>query len=714
MMKLAPVFFTLILLTSTLSGCMGNDDEISERDAKITDLESQIEDLNSENENLTSQLETLNGENENLNSLSAEILQMLNDANNTVSELNAHLTANQEEIWNLTAKRDALQAELDYAIETNSTYIAQLESDITSLEGQVNLLQSENLDLTNQLSQANNLIDSLTLSLNALNDRIDALSYELFVDSQGCPLDGPTEKMEIGHDTDGDGTLTGNEVGFVLGECAPGVGRVAEIAPSGDANIANAVVMGDVIYFTADDGVHGNELWRSDGSVGGTWMVVDLTPPPCPTCDNPDTVIEELVAGDTHLFFSSLEIGNFGIPDPISELFVSDGTAAGTHMVTDLFDCPTNPGTVVINYEGVNSLYAIPGSAVGQYGLDRVVFSGFSCSTNDWTCYGEEVWMSDGTEIGTIEVANLRIGDAPLVTPTGSVLVDIIGSQPRDFFRQGTDIFFTADDNITGRELWSFNLLQATMGATQVKDINYGSGDSFDIDTRVEFVSLNGLLLFPSEDGSTGNEVWKTDGTSIGTQIVRNIAENENSSNPRELSVIGDMVYFSADDGIHGRELWRTNGVYFETELVLDIVSGSGNGNPKHMTEFADGFYLSAMGWDSWEGTFKQMPMYYDGNLSEIESGIMYESENTGKPLAVLGDELYFTGVWMEDYCILSVYYNYDSEEADIWPEYCGQGDIPFEFVILNDYTFYISMDYEPGYLHYYKPWVNSTIIHWE
>ena len=68
MMRLAPVFFTLILLTATLSGCMGNDDEISERDAKITDLESQIEDLNSENENLTSQLETLNGENENLNS----------------------------------------------------------------------------------------------------------------------------------------------------------------------------------------------------------------------------------------------------------------------------------------------------------------------------------------------------------------------------------------------------------------------------------------------------------------------------------------------------------------------------------------------------------------------------------------------------------------------------------------------------------------------
>jgi hypothetical protein len=120
------------------------------------------------------------------------------------------------------------------------------------------------------------------------------------------------------------------------------------------------------------------------------------------------------------------------------------------------------------------------------------------------------------------------------------------------------------------------------------------------------------------------------------------------------------------------------------------------------------------MGWDSWEGTFKQMPMYYDGNLSEIETGIMYEPENTGKPLAVLGDELYFTGVSMGDYCIFSVYYNYDYEEADSWPEYCGSGDIPFEFVILNDYTFYISMDYESGSLYYYKPWVNSTIIHWE
>ena len=38
----------------------------------------------------------------------------------------------------------------------------------------------------------------------------------------------------------------------------------------------NVAVIGNTLYFTADDGTNGNELWKTDGTASGTVMVKDI------------------------------------------------------------------------------------------------------------------------------------------------------------------------------------------------------------------------------------------------------------------------------------------------------------------------------------------------------------------------------------------------------------------------------------------------------
>ena len=64
----------------------------------------------------------------------------------------------------------------------------------------------------------------------------------------------------------------------------------------------------------------------------------------------------------------------------------------------------------------VNSISVIPASEVG---FDTAYFSAFQCSTERYVCTGEEPHFSDGTELGTYQLADLKSGSTNLLPLAG-------------------------------------------------------------------------------------------------------------------------------------------------------------------------------------------------------------------------------------------------------------------------------------------------------
>src|SRR5205823_14267370 len=81
----------------------------------------------------------------------------------------------------------------------------------------------------------------------------------------------------------------------------------------------NPTTVGGFLYFDADDGAHGYELWRTDGTAAGTAMVADVNPGPG------GSDARDFAAAGDKLFFLADDGTNQ------RQLYVTDGTAAGTH-----------------------------------------------------------------------------------------------------------------------------------------------------------------------------------------------------------------------------------------------------------------------------------------------------------------------------------------------------------------------------------------------
>lgn len=333
-----------------------------------------------------------------------------------------------------------------------------------------------------------------------------------------------------------DGGTTGNEL-WRSDLTLAGTVQVKDINSATDSNIYGKIATTSGFLISANDGVNGQELWKTDGTGAGTALVKDILSGMGGS--NPQFLGR---LGSNYLF-SAYDNTNG------QELWITDGTAAGTALVKDI-------------EPGIGGSYPYQGVVMGSNLY-------FVCYT---ATYGYELWRSNGTTSGTSIVQDIYSGN--------------FSSYPYNLITVGSSLYFSADDGTNGNELWKSDGTTASM----VKNINV-SGSSY----PYNFTNVNGTLFFTADDGVNGNELWKSDGTSAGTLSPKDIFSGSGSSYPFNIAAMGSTAYFVANDGTNGYELWKSDGTLAGTALLKDIYAGAGNSSyPGNFTLAGAKLYFTA------------------------------------------------------------------------------------------------------------------------
>jgi len=123
-----------------------------------------------------------------------------------------------------------------------------------------------------------------------------------------------------------------------------------------------------------------------------------------------------------------------------------------------------------------------------------------------------------------------------------------------------------------------------------VNDIRPGTASS----TPAHLTNVNGTLFFSATDGSSGIELWKSDGTSAGTVLVKDVSPGAAGSSPSDLAAVDGLLLFTADNGADGREPWQSDGTAAGTFLVEDIDVGAAGSSPAEFTSSCSAILFSA------------------------------------------------------------------------------------------------------------------------
>jgi ELWxxDGT repeat protein len=359
-----------------------------------------------------------------------------------------------------------------------------------------------------------------------------------------------------------DGTLNGTTL-------------VKDINPGEDSSLddigtfekESAALMNGTLVFFADDGIHGKELWTSDGTVNGTFMLADIA-------EGPDSVT--VLHNSNGAFVQhgrKLVFGVLASEGSEPAFWVTDGTIRGTQplgedsifsgiIVKSLVDLDDKLLFIGLpENERDLYLYASDGTVEGTGRLDLGPNVTISHSHDTLVEFqgklyfraASSLWTTDGTAEGTNEVKRPN---------------NLAFSKPHSITAMNDDRLYF----VSGCSLWRYD------GTGFIQIINGDDEADLDDDESIRQCAVNDLavlgnrIIFQRRGNETGMQPWVTDGTS--EQTFRLVDASLTSNAAASMMVVyNNKVAFFVADAVenNGHHLWVTDGSIENTRIVRDI-----------------------------------------------------------------------------------------------------------------------------------------------
>lgn len=382
---------------------------------------------------------------------------------------------------------------------------------------------------------------------------------------------------------------TGTELWFSDGT-PQGTHLVREFipGPNGSYISPNVFVDGNDIWFSTFNKFSEYEIWKSDGTYNGTVKISNTTQPF-------ETLYNQIIRHKDKIYLAMAD-SSHGM-----ELWVSDGTAAGTKLIKDID--------------------ASPGFSSNPYGF--TVFNDYLYFAANTSVLGEELWKTDGTEAGTVLVKDIMKGiGSGLYNAAQNICAlgdSLIFSGKRDSV-EAIELLYLDKNSDSIRLFKEFYSLPYTNSYPSITHRNRDMiglvayvGDSsityiydrkkfrrviFDqfkpqVTALYTIFPFNQIKMVVAYTELTGYEYWVWDGRSDTLRLLMDIAPGPSSSfSSDHVSIIGNTMYFIGFNPLINTDIWKTKGTFETTQVALEVTDLQTLGN---LFDFNGKTYLFAL-----------------------------------------------------------------------------------------------------------------------